>query len=385
MKAYILCFILTILFTYLAEINFKRKNKKRAIFFSIFAIFIPTFICGVRTSEVGRDIGIYVSPTLNLALKYDFNAYINSYLTNLAETGFLIFVYMVSKLTSNLNVLLFLIQLVPCASVFIFAYYYREKIPMWFVMTTYLLTWYLRSYTMMRQSIAVGIILLSIIAFEKKKKIATIGLFLLACTFHKSAIISIGLYLVIWICNTQKMVKRTKIIIIILLFFVMSIVLYMYEPILNLLTYDLKLLPERFVSYLDSKYVNDELQVSITETLFRIIFIILGIIYLLMQSKKGKTDSDFTKFFIFFIISMGPYIISFKIINAERMNYYYYYPALLYIVPSLTKIFKKDKLNKNISSLILIAILFAFWFYKYPINKNCDTYPYKTEIIKFLN
>lgn len=385
MKAYVICFILTIIFTYLAERSFKNEYKINGIFFSICAIFVPTFICGVRMIGVGRDITIYVLPALEKAVSFDFSKYLNSYIASQTETGYMIFVYIISLFSSNLNVLLFFIQLIPATAVFVFAYYYRKEIPMWFVMTTYLLTWYLRSYTMMRQSMAVGLILLSIITFEKKKNLKTIILFILAFLFHKSTIIAIGLYGLIWICDTKKIKNRDKIIIYIFLFLIICIALYTYVPILNFLTYDLKLLPERFVRYLDSEFTNDELQVSVTETAFRLIFIILGSIYILLQRKKSNIDNNFIKFFLFFIVALGPYIISFKIVNAERMNYYYYYPALLYMIPALVKIFKNDKYNKTLSSIILITILFVFWFYKYPIKKNCETYPYKTEIIKFLN
>lgn len=385
MKAYIICFVLTMIFTILAENNFKKNNKRIAIFFSIFAIFIPSFICGIRAFGVGRDIGIYVIPALEKAISSDFSTYINSYVASKNEIGYMIFVYIISYFSSNLNVLLFFIQLIPVIAVFIFAYYYREEIPMWFVMLTYLLTWYLRSYTIMRQSIAVAFILLSIITFEKKKMLKTAILFLLAFVFHKSTIIAIGIYGIIWLCNTKKLKNRDKMIIYIFLLILVCVALFTYEQILNFFTYEFKILPERFVGYLDSEYANDEMQISITETVFRLIFIILGLLYILLHRKKDKLDSNFVKFFLFLIVAMGPYIISFKVSNVERMNYYYYYPALLYVVPSLTKIFKNNKYNKVVSSIILIAILFIFWFYKYPIQKNCETYPYRTEIIEFLN
>lgn len=382
MKAYILCFTLTIIFTILAEKNLKKKNKKKAIFFSIIAIFIPTFICGIRNSEVGRDIEIYVSPILKQALKLNFLPYMHSSNT---ERGYMVFVYIISKISSSLNVLLFFIQLIPCTATFIFAYSYRKEIPMWFVMTTYLLTWYLRSYTMMRQSIAVAFILLSIITFQKKQIFKTIILFTLAVLFHKSAIVATGLYFVIYVCDIKKINFKSKIMIFAGLFVIMCGMIFFYESIIRYLSYDVGILPERFAGYLNSQFATEELQVSFSETMYRLIFILLGLLYCTIINKKEKKDTNFIKFFIFYLISMGPYIISFKVSNAERMNYYYYYPSLLYIVPGLTKIVKNNKVNKIIISTFLIAILFAFWFFKYPIKKNCETYPYKTEIIKFLN
>lgn len=382
MKAYVVCFIFTILFTCLAEKNLKKGYKKKGIINLIIAIFIPTFICGIRMSDVGRDVSIYVTPVFQMAIESSLFVYMNSFVLNIAEPGYLLFTYFVSKIGSNINVLLFFIQLIPCSITFIFAYYYREKIPMWMIIVTYLLTWYLRSYTIMRQSIAIAIIIISIITFEKKKKMTTFLLFLLAFSFHKSVIIAIGIYFVFWIIDTKKMKNKNKIILGMVSLGFMCLLLYNYENLLSILVYNIRILPEKFIYYLNLNELNGTNSFSGSEILFRIIFIVLGFIYLFIDNKEKTT---FVKYYIMFLVSMGPYIISFKIPNVERMSYYYYYPALLYIVPKLTDMVKNDKFNKIIISITLSMILFIFWFYKYPISKHCETYPYKTEILNFLN
>lgn len=384
MKGYLLCFILTIVFTYFAEINFKKEKKGFAIIFSIIAIFIPTFICGIRSSDVGRDIEIYVSPLLNSTKIMNFSEYIN-FNIKYFELGYVFYVYIISKINSGLNFLLFFIQLIPCAATFIFAYNYRKQIPMWFVMTTYLLTWYLRSYTMMRQSIAVAFILLSIITFEKKQKFKTLVLFILAVLFHKSTFVAVGLYFIIFLIDTKAINNKSKFIIMMIMSIVVSIALCFYEDLIYLL-YDWGIVPTRYIDYFsNADFANETIQVSFSETLFRFVFLALGLNYCMILNKNNEKNNTFLKYFVFYLLSMGPYIISFKIINAERMNYYYYYPALLYIVPESVKIVKKDMLNKAIMTCLIVSILFVFWFFKYPIKNSCDTYPYKTDILRFLN
>ena len=155
--------------------------------------------------------------------------------------------------------------------------------------------------------------------------------------------------------------------------------------LLDFFVYNVQILTERFYTYLDSEYVNDSYELSVTEISFRTIFIVLGLFYVISNKKRKIVDSDFNKYFLLYLVALVPFVISFKIINAERMGYYYIYPGLLYIVPSITKMFKKDRTNQITSGLILIATLFVFWFYKYPIKKNCETYPYRSDVIKLLN
>ena len=78
MKAFLICLILTPILTYIAQLFFKTNEKKKrllGIFFSILAILVPSIIAGARNLDVGRDIGMYVTPAINSAKNNTFNNY----------------------------------------------------------------------------------------------------------------------------------------------------------------------------------------------------------------------------------------------------------------------------------------------------------------------
>lgn len=383
MIAYIICFTLTPIFTYLAEKNFKNNNKKIGVAFSIVAVFIPTFICGIRRIGIGRDMDLYVEPVFKVALSRTFDSYIGTYMIRDIERGYAVFVYIVSKISSNIHLLFFLIQLFPCSAVYYFAYKNRERIPMWLVMMVYLLTWYCRSYTIMRQSIAIGFILIAILKTQEKKYIQTVLYFIIATLFHSSTLISIGLFIIIWINNTFE--KNKKILIYFFVIIILCAVVISYQNILYFFTYKIELLPDKFYKYLNNNdYALEKTSIRTTETIFRIGCAIFGFIYLKII-KDEEEKNIFMQYFMFLVMEWIMYIISFKITNAIRIGYYYYYIGLLYVIPSLIKTVKRDAFNKGICCLAIIGYLGIFWFIRFPIKKDCETYPYKTDIITVLN
>lgn len=383
MIAYLICFTLTPVFTYLAQKNFKNNNKKLGIAFSILAIFVPTYICGIRRIGVGRDIDLYVEPTLKFARGLSFEAYMMTPKVNCIENGYTIFVYIFSRFSNDLNLLLFLIQLIPCFAVYYFAYKNREKFPMWLVMLVYLLVWYCRSFTVMRQSIAIGLVLIAIVKVKEKKYIQVCILMILAFYFHSSTLISLGMFAIIWINN--KFEKRTKLMVYFVMIIILIIMTMLYQQILYYFTFNVKLLPNKFYNYLNNPdYALEKTNISITETVFRISCAMFGIIFFITV-KDEEQRKDFMEYFMFLVIEWLLYIISFKITNAIRMGYYYYYIGLLYIMPSMIKTVKKDTFNKTISCMLIVGFVGIFWFIRFPIKKECETYPYKTDIITVLN
>lgn len=384
MKAYIICFVIVPLFTYIAEKNFNKKNTKNGIIFSVIAILIPTFFAAIRDINVGRDIGVYVKPILEIANSFSFNEYMLSYKVMKLEKGYSVFVYLISLFTTNVHVLMFFIQLIPCTLVYLFSYYNKKDIRMWFVMLVYLLTWYLRSYTIMRQSIAVGLIMISIITLERKKYLKTLLLFIIAVLFHTSAIFSVGIYVIMFISNSKRFSRKNKIIIYCFILVILGILVSTYQNILYFFTYNINLLPTKFYEYLNSEYASDRISISIVETVFRIIWVVLGGLRLVIKNNETSKD-EYVKYYLFLIIEMFLYVISFKVGNAVRIGYYYVYPGMLYVIPSLLKIFKRDKVNQSIACVSYILILFLFWFYKYPIQKNCETFPYRTSVVRLFN
>lgn len=380
MKAFLLCFILTPLFTYLAQMQFKNGDKKAkglGIIFSIFAILIPSIIAGVRNLDVGRDIGIYVTPVLESALENNFF----DYMANIEnEIGYSFFIYMISLFTDNIHVVLFLIQLFTITFIYLFAYQKREQLSMWLVILIYLLSWYCISYTMMRQSMAVAILIFSTVFFENKKYLKTILLFLLAISFHVTAVLGLIVYLVMYIFSERHSKKMKRIMFFIFLFFIVLITIF-YKEFLYFLTNVIRILPEKYYTYVEL-YTNGKEYTNYSEMLYKLFWIVSAIIY---KFKMRKVESKSDVILIFLLIDFATFIMSFDIVNVGRAGYYFFYLAIFYLTTGLIKLFRKDRINQLIIHTTIITVLFVFWYWKFPVTSYCDTYPYVSDILTFLN
>ena len=104
-----------------------------------------------------------------------------------------------------------------------------------------------------------------------------------------------------------------------------------------------------------------------------------------MSITKKDKKYNIESYFIFLIIDLFMFSISFKISNAFRMGHYYGIPAMLLTIPVLTNVFKQDKINKIISTILLVAILVFYWFYSNILYRGSGIYPYVSDVLTILN
>lgn len=376
MKAFIICFILSPLFTYFAQRQFNKNRKIYGILFSIIAILIPSIMAGVRDLNVGRDIGVYVTPTIENALN---NSIFNFLESSTTEIGFSIMIYVITFFGGNVHFSLFVIQLVTITCIYLFAYKKRDKLQMWFVILIYLLSWYCISYTMMRQSIAVAIIILSTVFFERKKYLKTLLLFLIAMSFHITAILGILVYFIMYLYS-GKFTKRTTSLITIIILICLLIATLFYKELLYFLTNIINILPDRFYIY-SIKYTAGRLYTNYSELLYKLFWIASSIFYM-MKMRKVRSNANLN--FLLLLIDFATFIVSWKIVNIGRAGYYFFYLALFNLLPEVIDLYK-EKSKKILIYIVCIFVLFSFWYWKFPVNSYSDTYPYTSTILPFLN
>ena len=292
MIPYLITFGITIVLTLLAEILIKNKQKLLGFIIIGLAIFVLSFLAGVRNDEVGKDIGVYVTPVFEWAQEMKFEDYIER---GDIEKGYKIFVFAMTKIFNNYHVILFTMQAIIATAVYIFAYKNREKVSITLLILTYLLIFYNDTLTMMRQSIAMGFILISIITFKEKKYIKTTILYLLAIVFQNTAIIGILIYLIIAIDNTTKINKRSKFLLNSMIIIAFFTCVLLYQEILYIFTYDMPILPEKYFEYLSSSYYNESgISISKSSLIFKGIWIFIAIY--MSQLTKKQDIKTYTKF-----------------------------------------------------------------------------------------
>ena len=200
MFIYLLVFGLAAFFAYLAQ---KFENKKvLVILFSIIAILIPSVLAGVRDSNIGTDLEVYGKPFFNRAVLSDsFEEY-----SNICETelGYRIINYIVSRFSDNINIFLFVLEFIIIGIVYLAFYQRRKEIPVWLGLLCYLFLFYSRFLNLLRQGIAVSIIIYSYKYLEKNELKKFLLAILIATMFHTTAIFAITLIFIKIILNLRK-------------------------------------------------------------------------------------------------------------------------------------------------------------------------------------
>lgn len=386
MKGYIVCFILTIICTFFSMKNFEKNNRKYGIMFLIIGILLASLFCGIRDSSIvaPRDVKMYVLPVLDSLQE---NSNIITFFNNNSslEKGYLLYIYIVTRFSSDIHIVLFFLQLIPSIAVFYFAYKKRNDYSMMICVLVYLLYWYMIFYTIIRQGIAVSLILLSIMFLKEKKYKRTILFFIFALLFHSSAIIGIVLYLIIYICNNSKYSNKKKNILLSIMIVTMLICMIFYKNMIYILVFNLKILPAKIYTYItDSRYYLVDGSLKKIDLILSLFCFIISI-FLFVIKNKDKNKNELKENYIYTLINLMIVMISLKISNINRLGYYFFMPSQMYFFSNFKRIFKNNRLNKIISTTIIIVLLLVVWIWKYPITYEWETFPYVSDIFEFLN
>lgn len=375
MIPYVLIFCVTLLLTYYAERQIKLNNKKRAFLIMGISIFILSLFAGIRSDNVGKDIGVYVIPSFKWAQHFGFYDFMA---VGDLEKGYMMFTFIITRIFNDYHFILFAMQAIVSTMIYVFAYKKRDNNSITFVIFAYLMIFFNDTFTMMRQSIACALILMSTINLKEKKYISTVILYFLAISFHTTACVSILLYIVMFLDSTSKLSAKRKKWIDIILFAGIFIGTVAYEKVLYIMTYDIPILQSKFYEYLSSIYYNaDGLNISKSILIFKVLWIcVAAYMSIVMKKKEYKTSIKFL------CIDICIYFVSFKLPPIMRLGQYFTYPALLNIVPKIGDIFENDKNKKVFLNAICIAFLIFFWYFTNVVHcENGGTYPYKSDII----
>ena len=190
MTIYLITFALSIFF-YAFAIRIKQKWFR--VFFLCICIFIPAAVAGLRDLSVGKDLSCYGIPVWEFAISSDSFYNLQSSLYNI-EFMYLALNYLVSRYTTDIHWFLFIHECIIMTLIVWTALRCRDKFNSEYVLIFMLFYLYCISFSMLRQSIAVVLVLLaSTWIFENQMKKSIIPTSL-GCLSHNSAFFSLLLY-----------------------------------------------------------------------------------------------------------------------------------------------------------------------------------------------
>ena len=378
MVPYIIVFSITSFFTYLASRSLKENKKNKGIIYIILSILVLSVFVALRNDDIGKDIPVYVLPQYNWAKALDFLQYMN---VGTMEYGYKVFVYIITLIFNDYHWILFFLEAIVCTNIYFFAYKQRNSLSIMVIIYLYLCLCYNDTFTMMRQYVAISFILLSIMYLLERKYINTFILFLLAISFHTTAIISVIIYIVILINNSRKLLGNSKKFLSIVTLMIFSICIVFYQEIIYFFTYTVQLFPSRIYSYFTSSYYTEEINISTFGLIFKLLCIFITMIYI----KYNNKNTNKMIFFVLLLMDFEIYLISARLNPLLRLGYYFYYPSIFYILADIHTIIKKDKYNISAINLLLFVSLTFYWFYTFVLyGSGGNTVPYESTIINNL-
>lgn len=361
---YFIAFFMSCLFTYIANNKFNKNKKKSGILFSFIAIFILAMLAGLRDTSIGTDVEYYLTVDLNSAS--NFSNFFSYYNYCGEELLFALLVFVVNKCFNNINFLMFIIQLIMTILVYLEIYRNRKKYNMALSMFIYCIFVYPRFLNIIRQGIAISIVIFSMRFVENKKIKKFLTTIIIASFFHRTAIIALSLY---FLYNNVKNNKKYNLLFI---YCVIFIAVIGYDQLLKLLI-NMGLLPSKYNAFL-TKFMRESIDIDFATAFYKIIWISL----LLMMGKYMKPKDDNYKFYFhLLIIDIILWELNYKILNAERLSYYFGLIGMINLYPQLYNVQLKNKKQKVIVLIFIILISLFYFYWKFIYFHSGEIYPYK--------
>lgn len=357
MVIYLICYaVIGFLMTNIDK--YGSKFNKVLLFLSIA---ILTLLAAFRSDTMGVDVRGYALSSFKAAekalgfggLKY----YMNQGTT---EWGYKLLAYVCTKVFHNLNGVLFGTALLTNGGVIIGLYRVRKHIPLTLATLAYCFLFYQETYNMMRQWIAMAIIVFGIIYIYERKPLKFCLTVAVATLFHTSAILAILLYIVVQFIRKRNNIKWQILIILITLFCVINIGALMEYIV------DQGWLKERYLYYVTGEALTYSWQMAIV----RIPPIALSFV---LYRDMNRKDELHKVWFLFLVIDLIVSQLHSVMDFAQRIGAYFGLAQMFEL--SLAGSVGKLKQRTLVKTLVVMFLL-MYWYVYYIYFNFSQSYPY---------
>ena len=349
-----LLLVCTILF--MLAVSKKLTSKTNRIIYVLLCAIIIVLV-GFRGLSVGSDSTEYNRIFLDVSNE-SFGEIMKD--TSRFEKGFLIYLKMLSFVTTDYHFLFIVTAIVSMLPIFIVVYKYSKNY--YFSLAIFvLLRFMFAQMNVIRQTLAIGILFIAFYFLIKKKRIPCLISIIIASTFHITAIVFVLLLLVSVIkIRIDRKNVRSWIVISILAYFLGDIIinaLFMAFP--------------QFYHYNTSEYFESNNLANFVSVLICFSFIALVLFYNayphINVTKSKNANSCVTiaseyvlnKTLIFtMLFSLIIFCLACKASLLDRVASYFYIFSIIYVPNIIEKYAKKDKC---ILYLLIVTVLISYF------------------------
>lgn len=331
------------------EVCEKRNSWTIRLFFLIFFVLLM-----LRDIAIGTDLKEYQN-IFNRCIYLDFRD-----LPNLRwEIGYTTYNKVVAIISKEYRI--FLIITAAMILFPIYKLYIREKAYSVLLIALFInMPCFVMVFSGLRQSIAISIGIFVFMAIEKKKHCLSILLIILAMMFHSSALVLVLLY------PAFLLKIKTK-----HLLFLIPIMIVFYIYRIQIFTYALKYLPERYTQF----YGEVQLSNSYGMLFLFLLFISFSFVFL---DEAEMTTRDFFLRNILLIATIFQFFVPIHGL-IQRCSYYF----LIFVPVSLLSVVRAPKKwlkeFSNLAVVVMVVFFITYFFYNamYSTNNLLNVFPYK--------
>lgn len=374
MIIYIVCFIFSLIFSY----GYEKSNIKLLMAISLF---FPVAIAAFRADIIGTDVQVYARQLYNIAINSkNFDEFLNMKWYAIwrfkevseFELGYTILVYLSAKLKS----FAFLLGCTQFLTIFplylsLNRYKNRYKYIVTIGLSIYYLLFFNMSLNMMRQWIAMTMIMLAYVHLKDSKYVQSTIIFIIAVLFHRTAIIGLGVLITYVLLRKNKReiflkfsTKRYNLNIVIF-------ITIMTLLITTVLSNSFRMMLTNLLGLSDySTYVNGAVAISINQIYTDIPVLLLFL--MIWKRRKNIEDYTFLTFCVFSNIVLSQ--LSSVMAYSSRIVLYISVFKMLIVPIYLNNL--QGRLKKIITLILILLFYSIYWYYTYVIKGTDATVPY---------
>lgn len=345
-----------------------RKGQEYKIYIFL-SILLLCLISGLRSVEVGTDVAVYQLSFFNLAKSYD--SMIDYCMdANSIEYMYLIINYLVTCFSDSINVFFFWIEIVALSPIYYVAWKCKNIFTPSIVLLVYVTMFYIETYNVLRQTIAISYVLLTMYYYYTGQKNKAIIAYIISCLFHTTALIFLLYPLARIVVSYFKGGKKT-----IVLLFIFGGILFSstyYIEIISIVSEWLPFLPARYIKlYVESIEFESHFPVVITVINICCFFMISYCKYM-MKSNRQVVD------LLFFMCVLNLSLTGVASINMAFARLPWYFQTCdIFIMALFYNLIKKDIASKSVYISTIFSVMLFYFIYLYVIGLNGNVYPYK--------
>ncbi|WP_165971015.1 EpsG family protein [Peribacillus frigoritolerans] len=343
-----------------ARVSRTNYTKLGKIIFYL-AILIPWIIASNRYG-IGTDYYNYEKMYYNIT---NFGSILESIINSSYEPGWIILNYVVKYIFNNEVKYIFVISsLLILFFNFSAIYTYRKRINMSIAIFILMCTLYNPSFNIIRQSLAMAILLFSLKYIDEKKVLKFILLVVLAGSFHYSAFIFVPVY---WVLNNNyyNFWSKFKIFVFYLLFI---LIVVQFEPLFN------SLINVGVFSKYNIYEINSNGSIGIGNIIVRLPVILIILLNLKELRKKDPFMGGVT---VLYFISLILYFLGYKADYLARIAVTFEMMQI-FILSSIIRS-QNDLSRKYLYYLLIILYYFIYFTYFILMGNYGETIPYITK------